>query len=267
MYPSPLHYRIVPELIYGTDATIVLATDTFLAGWARYAHPYDFRSVRYIFAGAERVREETRRIYADRYGVRLLEGYGATECAPVLAINTAQRNRAGSVGRFMPGIEWRLDPVPGLDAGGRLSVRGGNVMLGYLRPAAPGVLEPPPDRWYDTGDVVSVDADGFVSVRDRVRRFAKIAGEMIAMAVGEELAAALWPDAAHAVVALPDARKGEQLLLLTTRAGAEAAELLAAARARGIAEIMLPRRIVTIEKMPLLGSGKIDYPAVQRITA
>jgi len=272
LYPSPLHYRIVPELIYATDATIVLATDTFLAGWARYAHPYDFRSVRYIFAGAERVREETRRLYADRYGVRLLEGYGATETSPVLAINTAQRNRVGSVGRFMPGISWRLAPVPGLDAGELLSVRGGNVMLGYLRAGAPdvverGVLEPVEDGWYDTGDIVSIDADGFVSVRDRVRRFAKIAGEMIAMAVGEQLAAAVWSDAAHAVVALPDPRKGEQLVLLTTRAGAEVAELLAAARARGVAEIMVPRRIMTIPEMPRLGSGKVDYQALQRLAA
>jgi acyl-[acyl-carrier-protein]-phospholipid O-acyltransferase/long-chain-fatty-acid--[acyl-carrier-protein] ligase len=199
--------------------------------------------------------------------VRLLEGYGTTETAPALAINTAQRNRAGSVGRFMPGIAWRLDPVPGLDAGGRLWVRGGNVMLGYLRPAAPGVLERLDDGWYDTGDIVSVDADGFVTVRDRVKRFAKIGGEMIAMAVGEELAAALWPDAVHAVVALPDPRKGEQLLLMTTRAGAEVPQLLAAARARGVTEIMVPRRIMTVAQMPRLGSGKVDYQAVQRLAA
>ena len=267
LYPSPLHYRIVPELIYATDANIVLATDTFLAGWARYAHPYDFRAVRYIFTGGERVREETRRTYADRYGVRLLEGYGATETAPVLAINTAQRNRVGSVGRFMPGIDWRLAPVPGLEEGGRLSVRGGNVMLGYLRVTAPGVLEPLDDGWYDTGDIVTVDADGFVTVRDRAKRFAKIAGEMVAMAVGEGLAAALWPAAAHAVVALPDSRKGEQLLLVTTQAGAELESLLVAARARGIAEIMVPRRILGISEMPHLGSGKVDYQAVQRLAA
>jgi acyl-[acyl-carrier-protein]-phospholipid O-acyltransferase/long-chain-fatty-acid--[acyl-carrier-protein] ligase len=267
LYPSPLHYRIVPELIYVTDATIVMATNTFLAGWSRYAHPYDFRSVRYIFTGGERVRDETRRTYADHYGARVLEGYGTTETAPVLAINTAQRNRVGSVGRFMPGIAWRLDPVPGLDAGGRLWVRGSNVMLGYLRATAPGVLEPLDDGWYDTGDIVSVDADGFVTVLDRAKRFAKIGGEMIAMAVGEELAAALWPDAVHAVVALPDPRKGEQLLLVTTRAGAEVPQLLAAARARGVPEIMVPRRIMTVPQMPRLGSGKVDYQAVQRLAA
>jgi acyl-[acyl-carrier-protein]-phospholipid O-acyltransferase/long-chain-fatty-acid--[acyl-carrier-protein] ligase len=247
LYPSPLHYRIVPEMIYGTNATIVLATDTFLTGWARYAHPFDFRSVRYIFAGAERVREETRRLYADRYGVRIFEGYGTTETAPVLAINTALRSRPGTVGRFMPGIEWRLTPEPGLAAGERLWVRGGNVMLGYLRATAPGVIEPVPDGWYDTGDIVTVDADGFVT-----------------MAIGEELAMALWPKAEHAVMALPDARRGERLLLVTTAPAAEVGALVAAARDRGLPEIMVPRGIFTVERMPRLGSGKIDYQAVRR---
>lgn len=267
LYPSPLHYRIVPEMIYDTDATIVLSTDTFLTGWARYANPYDFRSVRYLFAGAERVREETRRLYADRFGVRVLEGYGATETAPVLAINTALRNRTGSVGRFMPGIDWRLTPEPGLGEGERLWVRGGNVMLGYLDRDGSGEIEVLPDGWYDTGDIVTIDADGFVSVRDRVRRFAKIAGEMIPMAVGEELATALWPKAEHAMVALPDARRGERLLLVTTEAGADVPALLAAARARGVPEIMIPRTVLVIERMPRLGSGKIDYQAAQRLAA
>ena len=166
----------------------------------------------------------------------------------------------------MPGIEWRLTPEPGLTTGERLWVRGGNVMLGYLRAAAPGALEPVPDGWYDTGDIVTIDADGFVTLRDRVKRFAKIAGEMIPMAIGEELAIALWPKAEHAVVALPDARRGERLLLVTT-AAAEVAALLAEARERGLPEIMVPRSIFTVERMPRLGSGKIDYQGVQQTAA
>jgi acyl-[acyl-carrier-protein]-phospholipid O-acyltransferase/long-chain-fatty-acid--[acyl-carrier-protein] ligase len=267
LYPSPLHYKIVPEAIYDTDATIIFGTDTFLTGWARFAHAYDFYAVRYAFAGAEKVREETRRLYADRFGVRVLEGYGVTETAPALAINTPMHGRAGTVGRFLPGIEHRLEPVPGIDEGGRLYVRGANVMLGYLRAEAPGVLEPPPDGWYDTGDIVSLDADRFVTIRGRVKRFAKLAGEMVSMTAAETLASSLWPEGAHAVTALPDPRKGEQLILVTTWNAATAAELLAYARARGTTELMVPRVIQVVEAIPVLGSGKVDYPAVTRLAA
>jgi acyl-[acyl-carrier-protein]-phospholipid O-acyltransferase / long-chain-fatty-acid--[acyl-carrier-protein] ligase len=264
-YPTPLHYRIVPALIYDTDATICFSTDTFLGGWARYAQPYDFYAMRYIFAGAEKMREETRHLFADRFGVRVMEGYGATETAPVLTLNTAMQNRAGTVGRFLPGIEWRLEPVAGIDTGGRLYVRGPNVMLGYLRETAPGVLEPPEDGWYDTGDIALVDGAGFVSIVGRAKRFAKIGGEMVSMAAAEALAQSLWPDAQHAVISVPDARKGEALLLVTTRANADSADILRAARARMVPEIMVPRAVLGVPSIPLLGTGKVDYPAVQRL--
>jgi acyl-[acyl-carrier-protein]-phospholipid O-acyltransferase/long-chain-fatty-acid--[acyl-carrier-protein] ligase len=263
-YPSPLHYKIVPDLIYDTNATIIFGTDTFMTGWARFAHPYDFYAVRYAFAGAEKIRDETRRQFSERFGVRVLEGYGATETAPVLAINTAMHSRPGTVGRFLPGLEWRLDPVPGVETGGRLFVRGPNVMLGYFRSSAPGVLEPPEDGWYDTGDIVRVE-EGFVTIQGRAKRFAKIAGEMVSMTAAETLATQLWPDHVHAVVAMPDPRKGEQLLLLTTHPAAEAKALLGFARERGIAELMVPRAIRKVEAIPLLGTGKIDYPGVQRL--
>jgi acyl-[acyl-carrier-protein]-phospholipid O-acyltransferase/long-chain-fatty-acid--[acyl-carrier-protein] ligase len=264
-YPSPLHFKIVPELIYDTDATIVFGTDTFLNGWARFAHPYDFYAVRYAFAGAEKVRDETRRVFGERFGVRLLEGYGATETAPVLAINTAMHNRPGSVGRLLPGIEARLEPVPGVEIGGRLQVRGANVMLGYLRTTAPGVLEPPEDGWYDTGDIVRIDAQGFVHILGRAKRFAKIAGEMVSMTAAEMLAAEIWPDFAHAVVSLPDPRKGEQLMLVTAHPGADTPALLAFARERGVPELMVPRLICRVAEIPVLGTGKTDYPAVQKL--
>ena len=264
-YPSPLHYRIVPALIYDTDATICFGTDTFLNGWAHYANPYDFYAMRYIFAGAEKLREETRRLFADRFGVRILEGYGATETSPVLALNTAMHGRPGTVGRFLPGIAWRLEPVAGIDTGGRLFVRGPNVMLGYLRDTAPGELEAPEDGWYDTGDIVSVDGAGFVTIVGRAKRFAKIGGEMVSMTAAEALVALLWPDAQHAVVSLPDPRKGESLLLVTTRAGAEVREILAMARERGVPEIMVPRAVLAVRSMPLLATGKVDYPAVAQL--
>lgn len=265
LYPTPLHYRLVPELIYGYDATIVFSTDTFLAGWARYANPYDFRSVRYMFAGAERLKEATRRLYADRFGVRILQGYGATETAPVLSINTPMRNAPGSVGRFMPGIAWRIEGVEGLDTGGRLWVKGPNVMLGYMRASAPGVLEPPADGWYDTGDIVDLDPVGFVWIKDRAKRFAKIGGEMVPMTTGETLADRLWPGETHAVVALPDAGKGERLVLVTTSDMATVDALRRAAREQDIPEIMLPRSVIHVEQLPRLGSGKVNYPALQRM--
>ncbi len=264
-YPSPLHYRIVPELIYDTDSTIAFGTDTFLTGWARFAHPYDFYAMRYIFAGAEKLRDDTRRLYAEKFGVRVLEGYGATETAPVLALNSPMHSRPGAAGRLLPGMEYRLDPVEGIAEGGRLQVHGPNVMLGYLRATAPGVLEPLVDGWYDTGDICTVDGEGFVTIVARAKRFAKIAGEMVSMPAAEALAAAVWPDAAHAVVAVPDGRKGEALVLLTTQPGATAAPLLAHARAHGAAEIAVPRTVRVVDALPRLGTGKIDYAAAGQL--
>ena len=266
-YPSPLHYRIVPELIYDTDSTIAFGTDTFLTGWARFAHPYDFYAMRYIFAGAEKLRDETRRLYAEKFGVRVLEGYGATETAPVLALNSPMHSRPGAAGRLLPGIEHRLVPVEGIAEGGRLQVRGPNVMLGYLRTSAPGVLETLDGGWYDTGDVCTVDGEGFVTIVARAKRFAKIAGEMVSMPAAEALAAAVWPDAAHAVVAVPDGRKGEALVLLTTQPGAQAGPLLAYARAHGAAEIAVPRVVRVVDALPRLGTGKIDYAGAGKLLA
>jgi acyl-[acyl-carrier-protein]-phospholipid O-acyltransferase/long-chain-fatty-acid--[acyl-carrier-protein] ligase len=264
-YPSPLHYRIIPGLIYDTDATICFGTDTFLNGWARYAHPYDFYAMRYIFAGAEKVREETKRLFAERFGVRILEGYGATETAPVIALNTAMHCRANTVGRLLPGIAYRLEPVPGIAGGGRLHVQGPNVMLGYLYGDEPGVLQPLADGWYDTGDIVSIDDAGFVAILGRAKRFAKIGGEMVSLAAAEALAASLWPEDQHAVVHVPDPRKGERLILATTRPGADMNALLAFARERGVPEIMVPRALLLVTSMPVLSTGKLDYPAVERL--
>jgi acyl-[acyl-carrier-protein]-phospholipid O-acyltransferase / long-chain-fatty-acid--[acyl-carrier-protein] ligase len=266
-YPSPLHYRVVPGLIYDTDSTICFGTDTFLNGWAKYAHAYDFYAMRYIFAGAERVREETKRLFFERFGARILEGYGATETAPVLAMNTAMHCRAGTVGRFLPGIETRIVPVPGVETGGRLSVRGANVMLGYMRATAPGEIEAPEDGWYDTGDIVEVDAEGYVAIKGRAKRFAKIGGEMVSMTAAEGFVASLWPNEQHAVINLPDVRKGERLLLVTTRQGANVTALLAHGRERGVPELMVPRDLMIVESLPLLATGKLDYPAIEKIVA
>jgi acyl-[acyl-carrier-protein]-phospholipid O-acyltransferase / long-chain-fatty-acid--[acyl-carrier-protein] ligase len=267
LYPTPLHYKLVPEMVYDEQSTIMFGTDSFLAGYARRGDPMDFQSLRYIFAGAEKVKAATRAAYMGHFKKPIFEGYGATETAPVLALNTMAAAREGSVGLFLPGIEYRLETVPGIAEGGRLFVRGANVMLGYLKADKPGTVQVPADGWYDTGDIVSVDADGFVFIQGRAKRFAKIAGEMVSLSMAEALAQEIWRDAEIAVVAIPDARKGERLVLVTNESGAAPRALLARARERGIAEIMVPRDVVVVPKIPLLGTGKVDYPAVQRLVA
>jgi acyl-[acyl-carrier-protein]-phospholipid O-acyltransferase/long-chain-fatty-acid--[acyl-carrier-protein] ligase len=259
LYPNPLHYRIVPALAYDSNATILFGTDTFLAGYARMAHNYDFYSVRYVFAGAERVRDETRKVWAEKFGVRIFEGYGATEAAPVIAVNTPMHFKAGSVGRLLPGIEAKVEPVEGIWEGGKLSIRGPNIMAGYMKADRPGMLQPPEGGWHDTGDIVTIDEMGFITIRGRAKRFAKIGGEMVSLPAVEGYAAAVWPDADHAVVTRADPRKGEQLVLFTTAKGAKAAELQAWGKANGIAELAVPRDIRLVEALPVLGTGKLDY--------
>jgi len=245
----------------------MFGTDTFLNGYARAAHPYDFRSLRYILAGAEPVKEATRRTYMEKFGLRILEGYGVTETAPALALNTPMFNKFGTVGRILPGMEVKLEQVEGVEDAGRLLVRGPNVMLGYLRVENPGVLERPTEGWHDTGDIVSLDEQGFLTIKGRARRFAKIGGEMISLAAVEALASDLWPNAASAVAALPDARKGERLVLVTQQKGATRGEFQAFARARHASDLMIPSEVWVLDKLPLLGSGKVDMVAVAKLVS
>jgi acyl-[acyl-carrier-protein]-phospholipid O-acyltransferase / long-chain-fatty-acid--[acyl-carrier-protein] ligase len=265
LYPSPLHYRTVAELIYAVNATIMFGTDTFLNGYARVAHAYDFRSLRYIIAGAEAVKETTRRTYMEKFGLRILEGYGVTETAPALALNTPMFNKFGTVGRVLPGMEARLEKVEGVDEGGRLFVRGPNVMLGYLKVENPGVLEPPAEGWHDTGDIVTIDEQGFIAIKGRAKRFAKIGGEMISLAAVEALAFELWPDSLSVVVAAPDLRKGERLVLVTQKKDATRADIQAFAKAKHASDLMIPSEVWVQDKLPMLGAGKVDTMAVAKL--
>lgn len=258
-YPSPLHYRIVPELAYDMNATILFGTDTFLTGYAKYASPYDFYSVRYIFAGAEKLRPETQMNWMQKFGIRILEGYGVTETSPVLTINTPMQYKAGTVGRLMPGIKFKLKSIPGIKEGGEFIVSGPNIMKGYLTTDNPGIIIPPPGGWYDTGDVVTVDEMGFVTIIGRVKRFAKIGGEMVSLAMVEQYISRQWPDHQHVVINMPDVRKGEQLVLLTTNFDLTRDKIVEVARLNHIAEIAIPKQILYTKEMPLLGSGKINY--------
>jgi acyl-[acyl-carrier-protein]-phospholipid O-acyltransferase / long-chain-fatty-acid--[acyl-carrier-protein] ligase len=258
LYPSPLHYREVPRLISKVKATILFGTDTFLVGYARAADKDDLKSVRFVVTGAERVKEETRRLW-DPFGTTILEGYGCTECSPVLACNTPEMMKNGTVGRLLPGINWRLDPVQGIEEGGKLVVQGPNVMAGYMLADKPGEIIPPEGGWHDTGDIVTMDDDGCIIIKGRAKRFAKIGGEMVSLAAIETMIADLWPGQNHVAVSLPDPRKGEQIVLVTEKGDAERAPLLAHAKAQGFPELWVPRAILVLETIPVLGSGKIDY--------
>jgi acyl-[acyl-carrier-protein]-phospholipid O-acyltransferase/long-chain-fatty-acid--[acyl-carrier-protein] ligase len=263
LYPSPLHYRQIPELCYELGATVLFGTNTFLAGYAHYADPYDFHAMRFVIAGAEKLQEDTRRIWADKLGIRLLEGYGATEASPVLSVNTPMGNKPGTVGRLLTAIEHYLEPIEGIEEGGRLVIRGPNVMLGYLFHGHDELSPPWTDRggrgWYDTGDIVKIDEEGFVTIIGRAKRFAKIGGEMVSLASVEELALSAWPDATHAALTVTDRRRGELIVLVTDQRDAHRRTLVEAAKRHGYSELSVPRHVIVTDEVPVLGTGKIDY--------
>lgn len=263
-YPSPLHIKQIPPLVKDTKANVLFATDTFINQYARSAEPDELSGLTFVVCGAEKVREETHNLITTKFGpIPLLEGYGATEASPVIAVNTPTDNRRGTVGGLLPGIETRLEPVEGIPGGGKLLVRGPNIMSGYLK--ADGGIEPPVGGWHDTGDVVALSDDNWIKILGRVKRFAKVGGEMVSLTAAEDLASAVWPDCRHAVVALPDPKKGERLVLVTDRRDADTAALVAHAQKIGAPELAVPRKIIKVQEIPVLGTGKTDYVALQRI--
>ena len=262
-HPSPLQPKEIVRRIKDSRATILLATDTFISQYARTAGDGELDSIRLAVCGAERVKDETRAYVRRKFNIEILEGYGATEAAPVVAANKWEDNRPGTVGPLMAGMEAKLEPVDGIPEGGRLHIRGPNVMLGYLRASNPGALERLPEGWHDTGDIVTIDEDGYIRIMGRVKRFAKIGGEMVSLAVVENCAAAVWPDNMHAAVTMPDPKKGEQVVLLTDAPDGARTPILNWAQTHGVPEISIPRRVFRVEAIPVLGTGKVDYGAVQ----
>lgn len=271
LYPTPLHYRLIPELIYQLGATIFFGTNTFFKGYARYAHPYDFNSLKCVVAGAEKLHEDTMQLWENKYGIRILQGYGVTEASPVISVNHLMLNKVGTVGRIIPDMEYYIKPVDGIERGGHLVIKGPNVMKGYLLHDKPGELQPPSTErgtgWYDTGDIADIDEEGFISILGRAKRFAKIAGEMVSLTAAEELAMLTWPNINHAAIAIYDERKGERIILITEKKSAERKQLQEVARANQIGELTIPRQVLVIDKIPILGTGKTDYINLAKLIA
>lgn len=263
LYPSPLHYRVIPEIIYDIQATVLFGTSTFLLNYAKRGTPYDFASLRYVVAGAERLTPETSKIWHEKIGKPILEGYGVTECAPVISLNIPLRYEKGTVGRVLPGIETKLKLIAGIKKGGELIIRGGNVMAGYLLTDKPGQLVVPKyegeEGWHSTGDIVTLNSQGFMTIQGRTKRFAKIAGEMVSLEVVENLVASLYPEEHHAALTQPDSKRGEKIILFTTEKNIERQAIISAAQKEGVSELFIPREIKILPSLPLLGSGKIDY--------
>lgn len=266
-YPSPLHYSVIPEVAYEIGATILFGTNTFLAAYGNKAHAYDFYNLRYVVAGAEKLNENTRQLWADKFGIRIFEGYGATETSPVAAVNTPMYFKKGTVGRLLPDMQYKLEDVPGIEGAGQLHLYGKNIMQGYLLANNPGKLVPPKSiygaGWYDTGDVVNIDDEGYVSIRGRSKRFAKISGEMVSLAAIEQHLVKIWPENEHVVVSIPDDKKGEQLILLSTRANISNKELNK--NSPGFSSIALPKKFITVDTLPILATGKVNYAAATEI--
>lgn len=264
-HPTPLQPRDIVNRIRERASTILLATDTFISQYARIGKDGDMASIRLAVCGAERVKDETRALVRKKFEIEILEGYGATEAAPVVAANKWEKNKPGTVGALMSDMEARIVPVEGIEDGGRLLIRGPNIMMGYLRSSSPGVIEQPEDGWHDTGDIVAFDEDEYIRIMGRVKRFAKIGGEMVSLAVVENCASAIWSDCLHAAASIPDPKKGEQIILLSEAKNCNRDDLRVWAQNHGVPEIAVPRKVFHVEDVPLLGTGKINYGAVQKL--
>jgi len=265
IYPSPLHYRVIPEVIYERGCTVLFGTSTFLGNYAKFANPYDFYKLRYVVSGAEKLSDDVRAAWVDKFGIRILEGYGATECAPVLAVNTPMANKVGSVGTLLPSLEGRLDAVPGITEGGLLHVKGPNVMLGYYLYDKPGEIQAPIAGWYNTGDIVDIDTEGYVFIKGRVKRFAKVAGEMVSLETVEAIAQHAARDHQHAATTLVDNQRGETILLFTTDENLNREQLSNSAKTLRHIELAVARKIIFIAELPLLGTGKVDYLTLKKM--
>ena len=281
-HPSPLDARSIGALVSKYRVTLLIATPTFLRAYTKRCAPEDFGSLRYVIAGAEKLPAQVSEAFEDQFGIRPLEGYGCTECSPVVAVNTMDFRAAffrqvgakrGSIGHPLPGIVLRtVDPetqaILQANQAGLLLVRGPNVMQGYLNKPEK-TSEVLRDGWYNTGDIATIDEDGFVRITDRLSRFSKIGGEMVPHIKVEEklqeLSAA--PEQVFVVTAVPDEKKGERLIILHTLGDEALKEVLAKLGELELPALWKPRpdQFRKIETMPYLGTGKLDLRRVKEL--
>jgi acyl-[acyl-carrier-protein]-phospholipid O-acyltransferase/long-chain-fatty-acid--[acyl-carrier-protein] ligase len=221
-----------------------------------------------LVAGGEKLQEATANVWARQFGARVLEGYGATECSPIITINTWINPRYGSTGKFVPGLEYKLEPVDGVAEGGRLWVRGPNVMRGYLN-AEPNATFQSHGGWYDTGDIARVDEDGFLFILGRMKRFAKVSGEMVSLTAVEEALAGAFPQYGMrfqaAVLTRHDADRGEALIAVSNEQKLTLEEIRAAVKAKGLSNLCVPREVKFVRDIPKLGTGKINHRELEKI--
>jgi acyl-[acyl-carrier-protein]-phospholipid O-acyltransferase/long-chain-fatty-acid--[acyl-carrier-protein] ligase len=269
LFTSPLQIKLIPELIYERNCTVLFGSSTFLSQWGRSAARFDFHQLRYVIAGAEKLQPTVRELWLDKFGILIFEGYGVTETAPVIAVNTRHANQIGTVGQLVPAMQACIVPVEGLDDGGLLHVAGLNVMRGYYLADSPAQLSPVPSQigapWYDTGDLAKLESNGMLRILGRQKRFAKVGGEMVSLELTEHLARLIDNEGQHAAIAISDVHKGERIILITTNSTLDRSQFAMRAKIETIPEIVLPKAFVVVEALPLLGSGKLDLVALTKL--
>ena len=269
LYPSPIDYRIIPELIEKIKATILFGTNTFFKGYANYANSNNFKTLKYVVAGAEKLHKDTISLWKKKFNLIILQGYGVTETSPVISVNNLDTNKEGTVGCIMDGMNYYIKIVEGIKKGGHLVVNGPNIMLGYLLHDKPGKIQPPSTEkgsgWYDTGDIAEVDKEGFITILGRAKRFAKIGGEMVSLTAVEELAALTWPEIKHASISMIDHKNKERIILVTENKKASHLEIQRTAKKNQISELTIPKKIITSLEIPVLATGKVDYVNLEKL--
>jgi acyl-[acyl-carrier-protein]-phospholipid O-acyltransferase / long-chain-fatty-acid--[acyl-carrier-protein] ligase len=262
LYPSPLHYREIPKMIEKDKSTVFVATNTFFNNYAKYATRENLSTLRIVVSGAEKLKKDVYDKYQREFGITILQGYGTTETSPIVALNTPAFSKEGSVGKPIPLMECKLDSIEGIEEGGSLLLKGPNVMKGYLIHGK-GFI--PCGDWYNTGDIVTIDEEGYIFIVSRLKRFAKIAGEMISLNKIEELALDCFGKSTFYTVNIPDKRKGEQIVMFTIEKDFNEKEFKKFIKEKKMSSLYIPNRVEYIEEIPLLPSGKPNYRALEEI--